>query len=189
MDHEHVGSHRVTRRRMLAGTVAGFTAGLAGCATLPGDEVDGEPSPGTPTFRRLGETTLHVAAGVDLTVPDRVETVSEPDGADLVVLPDDSDVDAGRAADWLTAGRVVALLGEAAQATWLDWVQSDAFHEAFPSGEHAEAEPAPQLLVGVADDDRVSTYRHTWGNGHSDRDVLEALDEVLVDLAEETPRE
>lgn len=171
---------------MLAGTAATLAAGFAGCAALPDAGLEGDPQ-GTPTVRRLRDTPVYVAEGVDLAVPSAVETVESADEAELIVLSDDTDVDAGRAADWLVADRVVALLGAEAQATWIDWVQSDAFEEAFPSGEHAVGEPAPQLVVGVAVDDRVSTYRWTWDDGPGDRDVLRALDEVLADLATETP--
>lgn len=190
MDRDDSGTPRPDRRGVLAGTAATLAAGLAGCAVLRDDDgLDAEDPPGTPTFKRLEDTTLYVAEGVDLTVTARVETTAEPTDAELLVLPDDTDVRAQRAAEWLTADRVLALYGLEAEPTWLDWAQSDAFDGAFDNRGHGDAEPDPQLLVGAAVGDHVTTFRRTWGDGPRDRDVLVALDGVLVDLAEMTPRE
>jgi hypothetical protein len=169
-----------------AGTLAGA---LAGCAALS-DGLDEEEPPGDDgpdEYRRLDTVGVHVAEGVDLSVPDEVETVSAPTDADVVVLPDETGVAADQAADWLADDRVLALLGADAEATWLGWARSDPFRDALDGG-FADAEPDPQLLVGGAVGAHVRTYRHTWADGPDDDDVLEALDENLADLARRTPR-
>lgn len=166
-----------TRRRVLAGAAATSIAALAGCTNLPGEATD------EPSYERLPTTPVYLADGVDLTLPDEVETVDGPANADLLVLPDDTDVSADRAVEWLADERAVALLGDGAQDTWLDWTEDDAYISAFGDQGRAEANPAPQLLVGAYDDGLVTTYRKTWGNGPDDQDVLAELDEVLVDLA------
>lgn len=188
MNRDDTGARWRDRRGVLAGAAAALAAGLAGCGA-PRDGIDEEDHPGTPTFKRLEDTTLYVAEGVDLTVPARIETTGDPSEAELLVLSDDTAVDAQQAAEWLTADRVLALYGAEAEQTWLDWSESDAFDQAFDNRGRGDAEPDPQLLVGAAVGDHVTTFRRTWGDGARDRDVLVALDGVLVDLAEMTPRE
>ena len=111
-----------------------------------------------------------------------------PTNADLLVLPGDTDVGAERAVDWLAADRVLALLGEAAEPTWLSWARSDVYRDAFEGEGVGDGDPDPQLLVAGTVGLHVTTYRRTWSDGPRERDVLRALDETLVDLAGRTPR-
>lgn len=179
-----------TRRRALAGLAAALTGATAGCSEL-GHRLSGageaDATPEDPSYERLDRVGVYLDDAVDLAVPEEVGTVGSPGEADLLVLPDDAEADAGQAADWLAADRLVALLGDESQATWLEWARSDAFAEAFGGG-YAEGRPAPQLLVGAAIGDRVTTYRTTWEGGPSDPDVLEELDEALVDVDQRTSR-
>lgn len=167
-----------TRRQVLAGTAATSVASLTGCTTLRGEGSTDEPS-----YERLPQTAVYVDDGVDLTLPDEVETVRGEENADLLLLPDDTGVSADTAVDWLVDERAVALLGDDAQDTWLDWTESEAYRNAFESRGRGEASPAPQLLVGAYGDGHVTTYRKTWANGPDDRDVLAELDEILVEIA------
>jgi hypothetical protein len=174
-----------TRRRALAGLAAALTAGTAGCSEI-GHRLAGageaDATPEDRSYELLDQVGVYLAGAVDLSVPSEVETVESPDDADLLVLPDDTDVDAEQAADWLAGDRVVALLGEDAQATWLEWAQSDAFAETFGDGGYGRGDPAPQLLVGAAIESQVSTYRTTWEGGPSDDEIVGELDETLVDI-------
>jgi hypothetical protein len=178
-----------TRRRALAGLAAALTAGTAGCVEL-GHRLAGageaDATPEDRSFERLDRVAVYL--DVDLSVPSEVQTTGSPDEADLLVLPDDTDVDAGQVADWLAGDRVVALLGEDAQATWLAWERSDAFAETFADGGYGRGDPAPQLLVGAAIGSQVSTYRTTWEGDPSDPEIVGELDEKLVDIEQRTPR-
>lgn len=174
---------RATRRRLLAGAGAGLVGGLAGCVGLTDDG-----SPDDLRFQRLQTTAVYVDDGVALSMPDEIETVRATNNADLLVLPGDAGVEAEQAVDWLADDRVLALLGDDAEATWLAWARSDAFRDAFENEGLADGDPDPQLLVAATVDLHVPTYRRTWADGPRDRDVLRALDETLVDLAERTPR-
>lgn len=171
------------RRRFVAAAATTLTAAVAGCSTLPGTGDTTEEL----TFDELHQTPTYVADGVDLTLPDEVPTVSEPGDADLLLLPGDTDVDPEQAAEWLTEDRKIGLLGEAAEPTWIDWEESDAFEETFDNQGIGDSEPDPQLLVGVTFDNRTSTYGRTWADGPRERDLIRALDEIMVDIAERTP--
>ncbi len=173
---------RPTRRGVLAGAGAALGSAMAGCAALPGGGSTDDRA-----YERLHLTAVYVDDGVDLSVPDELQTVRATTNADLLVLPADTGTDAGQAVEWLADDRVVALLGDGAEATWLDWARSDAYGDAFGEGGTADAEPDPYLLVAGAVGLDVSTYRHSWSDGPRDRDVLRALDEVLVDLESKTP--
>lgn len=172
----------LTRRQALAGAAVATLGAVAGCGRAAPD------SSGDRSHAVLHQTPTYVADGVDLTVPEEIPTVNATNNADLLVLPGDTDVEAQRAVDWLAADRAVALLGDGAERTWIAWARSDAYAETFDDRGFGDSEPDPQLLVGAAVGPHVSTYRHTWGNGPSDRDVLRALDEDLADIEAATPR-
>jgi hypothetical protein len=156
---------------------------LAGCSALQADDTDAEEL----TFERLDVTAVYVADDVGFDMPADVETVENTHNADLLVLPGDTGTDARQAVEWLADERVLALLGESAEETWLSWARSDAFDDAFSNGGYSDAEPNPQLLVGARIGQYVTTYRHTWSGGPRDRDVLTALDESLITIEQETP--
>lgn len=173
----------LTRRQALAGVGVAVLGAVAGCGKAAPDDASADQS-----YTTLHQTPTYVADGVGLSVPDEIPTVTATNNADLLVLPDDTDVEAEQAVDWLAADRAIALLGDAAERTWLAWARSDAYAETFDDRGFGDGEPDPQLVVGAAVGLHVSTYRHTWGNGPSDRDVLQALDEDLADIEAETPR-
>ena len=87
----------------------------------------------------------------------------------------------------MTGDRAIALLGKDAEPTWLDWEASDAFHEAFENRGAADSSPDPDLLVGVTFENRTSTYGRTWADGPRERDLVRALDEIVVDIEARTP--
>lgn len=172
------------RRRLLAAAGASLAAAVAGCSSLPGM---GEDTPADLSFEKLHQTPTYVAEDADLSMPEEVPVV-EANNADLLVLPGDTGVDAQQAADWLAADRAIALLGDAAEPTWIDWERSDAFHQTFENKGYGDSSPDPDLLVGAAVGMRTTTYNRTWSDGPRERDLLRALDETLVDLAQRTPR-
>jgi len=172
------------RRRLLAATGAMLTTALAGCSSLP----DGGRTSEQLVFEELHQTPTYVAEGVDIDLHEEIPTVSAKNNADLLLLPGDTDTGAEQAADWLTDDRWIALLGDAAEATWLDWEASDAFDDAFENRGAADSDPDPDLLVGTVFENRTATYRRTWADGPRDRDLVRALDEILVAIEERTPR-
>lgn len=113
--------------------------------------------------------------------------MSAPADADLLVIPGDTTIGAAQAVEWLTDDRVLALLGSTAEATWLDWAQSEPFAEAFDPGGYADGEPDPLLLVAAKVGQDVPTYRHSWGGTPRNRDLLRAMDEDLAAIASRTP--
>jgi hypothetical protein len=169
--------YRLSRRRVLAGLGAAASGFLAGCGST-----SDEGTPATPTFERLDVTSVHVADDLALSVPAAVPTVGSRANAELLVLPGDAAVGAAGVADWLADGKVLGLLGPAAEATWLDWADSEAVAEHFDTEGVSDANPDPQLLVAAAVDRSLPTYRTTWGDEPTDRDVLVALDDALVDV-------
>lgn len=180
--HEFAPRSPVTRRRALLAGGAALAVGLAGCTVLTDDR-----TPADQSFERLHLTAVYVHEDVDLAVPDDVPTVRAMTNADLLVLPGDSDADAEQVVEWLADERVLALLGDAAEGTWLAWARSEAFDEHFERRGSSDAEPDPDLLVAAAVGLDVPTYRHSWSDGPRDRDVLRALDEILIDLEQRTP--
>lgn len=172
----------LTRRRALASVGVALLGAVAGCSDFT------EPSTEEQSYPTLRQTPVYVADGVELSIPENVPTVSATTNADLLLLPGDTDVAAEQAVDWLAADRTIALLGNAAERTWIDWAGSDAYADAFEDRGLADGDPDPQLLVGAAVGLHVPTYRHTWGNEPDDRDILEALDEDLADIEERTPQ-
>lgn len=172
----------LTRRRVLATAGALSLASLAGCSAITG--------PNTPEpldFEALHTEPVYVDDAVDLSLPAEIETVNHEHNAALLVLHAATEVGAEQAAEWLADDRLLALLGDAAEATWLDWARSEAFDDTFGTGGLSDAEPDPDLLVGATIGIDLRTYRYTWGDGPRDRDVLRALDETLVDVEDRTP--
>ncbi|WP_042664573.1 hypothetical protein [Haloferax sp. ATB1] len=172
-----------TRRNALRACGIAALSSFAGCSALPPDDSDTEK----PTYERLDVTPVYVAEEVDLAMPATIETVNAPHNADLLVLPADTTTDAEQAVEWLTDDRVLALLGETAETTWLSWVRSDAFRDAFDTQGYSESEPSPTLVVGAKVGLNTTTSRYSWGDEPSHRDVLQALDESLVAIEKRTP--
>ncbi|RDZ63860.1 hypothetical protein C5B90_12135 [Haloferax sp. Atlit-12N] len=172
-----------TRRNALRACGIAALSSLAGCSALPPDDSNAEQ----PSYERLDVTPVYIADGVDLSTPADIETVSAPHNADLLVLPDETDTDATQAVEWLIDDRVLALLGEKAETTWLSWVRSDAFNDVFDTQGYSESEPAPSLVVGAKVGLRTTTSRYSWGDKPANRDVLRALDESLVAIENRTP--
>ncbi|WP_148415046.1 hypothetical protein [Haloferax sp. KTX1] len=172
-----------TRRTALRACGVAACSSLAGCSALQTDDSDTEK----PTYERLDVTPVYVADELDLSIPPDIETVSAPHNADLLVLPDDTDTDATQALEWLTDDRVLALLGENAETTWLSWARSDAFNDVFDTQGYSESEPAPTLVVAAKVGLNTTTSRYSWGSEPSTRDVLGALDESLVAIEKWTP--
>lgn len=172
-----------TRRRVLRAGGATFLASLAGCVALPTDASDAEE----PSYENLDATAVYVADEVELSMPAAIETVDATHNADLLVLPGETTADADQAVEWLAAGRVLALLGDGAETTWLSWAQSDVFRDSFENRGYGDAEPDPSLVIGAKIGLYVETYRHSWVDEPRDRDVLETLDESLVAIETATP--
>lgn len=163
-----------TRRRVLGCAGAALIGALAGCETLSADE---STIPTQPDYDQLEAISVYVAHGLDVTVPERIPIVDDTAAADLLLLP--ADTGAAQAIEWLDSGRVVALLGDGAQETWLHWIQSEAYEDAFGRRGYAESDPAPDLLVLVPSDTGVTGHNYTWASGYDDRDVLEGVEDAL----------
>lgn len=174
---------RCTRRRAIKAAGIGLSGVLAGCSALQSDA----PEESEPSYDRLDVTAVYAADGVDLSMPSEVSTVDNAYNADLLVLPGDTSADAEQVVEWFADERVVALLGEEAESTWLSWVRSDAFDEHFENRGYGDAQPDPRLVVGARIGLYVTTYRYSWGSTPDDGDVLDKLDESLVKVDQETP--
>lgn len=176
---------RPTRRRLLqtAGTLPPLT--LAGCAASVDDSPTATP---TPEYERLPRTAVYVADDVGVRFPETVQRVEAATNAELVLLHGSPGVDADQAVTWLADERVVALLGDGAQETWLEWADSDAYRDSFGSEGRAAADPAPHLLVAAAVETDVATHRYSWGELPSNAEILRALEDALVDIESRTPR-
>lgn len=173
----------IRRRNVLAATSTVLLGAVAGCpAFADEDSIDDIE------FERFHQTPVYLADDVELSMPEEIQTVSEPADAELIITPDEPDVPPEQAAEWLADGRILALLGDEAENTWLSWVRSDAFDEAFDIQGIAEGEPDPDLLVGVAIDQQPTRYNRTWERGPHESDILKAVDEILVDIDGRTPR-
>ena len=172
-----------TRRQALGAGGIALLGSLAGCSSLLPDS----STPETPSYDQLDVTSVYVADGVDLSLPSDLSTVSQPYNAPLLILPDETDADAEQAVEWLADDRVLALVGDRSESTWLSWVRSDAFGDHYRNEGLSEAQPAPSLVVGTALDLYVTTYRYSWDGSPSTRAVLGALDESLVKIENETP--
>lgn len=173
-----------TRRRLLQTAGALSTVSLAGCAALLDSS---QTATSTPEYEQLPLTAVYTADDVGIRLPESVPRVDAPTNADLVVVHGNPEVEAEQAVNWLADERAVALLGDRAQETWLDWARSEAYRETFRSGELAAGDPAPHLLVAAASDTNVSTYRYSWGDQPSNGDIVRALDDAMVEIANETP--
>lgn len=172
-----------TRRSVLgAGGIALLTP-FAGCSALSTKSSNADDL----TFERLDTTAVYAADAVELSMPEEIGTVSATHNADLILLPSDTDVGADQAVEWFADERVIALLGDSAEATWLAWARSDAFREAFKNDGYADSEPDPSLVVGAKVGLYVTTHRRSWSGSPRDRDILRALDDVLVAIETETP--
>lgn len=168
-----------TRRRLLRSTGPLSVLGLAGCASLSNGDPSSSESPG---YDHLEGTTIYVAEDVGLRLPADATRADDPGSAELVVLHGNLAVTAEQVVTWLTEGRVVALLGDQAQESWLEVVQSDPYRGAFDSEGHGVGEPAPHLLVAVAVEDRTTTYRTSWGDQPANDDILSALDDTMGEI-------
>lgn len=172
------------RRRLLAATGSALTAAIAGCSNLPSS---GDSTPEDLQFEALHQTPTYVADDVDVSLPDEIPTVSATTNADLLLLTDDPDADVEQAVDWLADERVLALVGDDAERTWIEWARSDAYTDTFENEGYGDSEPDPDLLVAAAIDLQVTRYNRTWSDGPREQDVLRALDETLVDIEQQTP--
>lgn len=173
-----------TRRRLLQTACTLPAVSLAGCAAM----FEGpQTATSTPEYEQLPRTAVYTADDVGVRLPESVPRVDAATNADLIVVHGNPDVEAEQAVTWLSDERAVALLGDRAQETWLDWARSDAFGDTFESGGLAEADPAPHLMVAAALGTNVSTYRYSWGNQPSNGDIVRALDDAMVEIANETP--
>jgi len=157
---------------------------LAGCSVPMMSDSTGEDEL---SFERLHGTAVYVAEGVDLSFPEELQTVSQPYNADLLIHPDDTTADPEQVVKWFADDRIIALIGGNAESKWLDWARSDAFTDHFKNDGYSDSEPDPSLLVAANFGLSVKTYRYSWGDEPRDRDVLRALDEALVAIANETP--
>lgn len=153
-----------------------MTAALAGCGAR---STDVSATPTQIEYDHLGQRRLYVADGVDLRIPDAVTTTQTRTDATVLLFPGDPAVDTARAVEWLAARRVVALLGDAAESTWLEWVQSDPYAAQFGQGGYADAQPDPDLIVLVRNGAGVTPNNYTWADGYESRDVFEALEDAL----------
>lgn len=153
--------------------------GLAGCSFRSRNSPSSED---TAQYEHLQDTATYVGGDVDLRLPDAVPRVEAPTNADLVVIREDPDVSVETVVSWLADDRALALLGDRAEGTWLEWARSEDFRSAFDTEGVADADPDPQLLVGATVGLRVTTYRKTWGEQPSNDDLVAALDETMHDL-------
>ena len=168
-------SEYVTRRGVLATSGTAVVVALAGCSALSGE--------GTPEeYENLQQRPVYFDEDIQLSIPETVQSVDAPGDADLIVIPDTPDIEVSQAVEWLQQKRVIALLGGEAQSTWLSWVQSDAYEEAFDPQGIAEGDPEPQLLIAWDTGSLVTTQQYSWGSGPSDSDVLSGLNETLGEI-------
>lgn len=172
-----------TRRSALHTSSIALFGLFAGCSALSTESTDSEGL----SLERLDTTAVYVDDEVALSMPAEIETVTEPHNADLLVLSGDTNIDGEQAVEWFTDDRIIALLGDSSEATWLSWARSDAFRDAFKNGGSGDSEPDPSLVVGARVGLYVTTHRRSWSGTPRDRDILRALDEVLVAIEKETP--
>ncbi|MEF8801928.1 MAG: hypothetical protein V5A38_12255 [Halolamina sp.] len=173
-----------TRRRLLQTAGALPAVSLTGCAA-PFEWPQTATS--TPAYEQLPQTAVYTADDVGIRLPESVQRVAAPTNADLIVLHGNPAVEAEQAVTWLAEERAVALLGDRAQETWLDWARSEAYRETFGSGELAAGDPPPHLLVAAASGSDMSTYRYSWSDQPSNGDIVRTLDDAMVEIANGTP--
>jgi len=167
-----------TRRRFLQGVSALSVVSIAGCSVLSDNST---PTP-TPEYDTLEETSTYRSDDVGLSLPEAVPRADSPEEAELVVVHGNPSVEPDQAVTWLTDGRAVALLGDAAAETWREWTSSDAYAEAFDDRGRAESDPAPHLLVAGANETTARTNRFSWADLPSNAELVEALDEAVADI-------
>lgn len=175
---------RLPRREVVSRTCALSIAALAGCSNRTHDSPS---STEAPDYDRLEETSVFVSDDVGIRLPEAVQRASKPTNADFVVLHANPSVEPETAVSWLADGRAIALLGDSAQETWLEWTGSEPYRDEFGGDAGSRAEPAPHLLVARYVDSIVQTSRFSWGNQPSNRDIVQTLEESLGDLATPTP--
>lgn len=122
-----------TRRSTLRVIGIALFSLFVGCSALSTDSSDFENL----SFERLDATAVYVTDGVELSMPAEVQTVDGTHNADLLVLPGDTNTNAQKAVKWLADDRVIALLGDSSEPTWLSWTRSDAFRDAFQNRDTA----------------------------------------------------
>lgn len=171
-----------TRRSLLQTAVALSAVPLAGCAGAFGRS---QTATATPDYERLPRIAVYTADDVGIRLPEGVQRVTAATNADLIVLHGSPAVDAEQAVTWLADERAVALLGDSAQETWLEWAESDAYRDAFGDEGRAAADPAPHLVVAAAVETEVTTHRYSWGDQPSNAEILRALDEAMTEIAED----
>lgn len=175
---------RRTRRGLLQRASALSILVLAGCSAL----ADRSPSPTlSPEYDQFRRTPTYVSGDVGLRLPEEVPRVESPTNADLVVLHGNPAVDAEEVVTWLADERLVALLGDRAQQTWLTWTQSEAYRDAFGTQARSKSDPSPHLLVAAAIDTAVTTNRFSWPDLPSNSELVQSIEEALDDFATWTP--
>lgn len=168
-----------SRRRLLTSAGSLSVVGLAGCASLLHSDPHEDQSR---DYDELRGTPIYVADDVGLRLPDTADRVDGPENAELLALHGNLAATPAQVVTWLTADRVLALLGDRAEASWLEVVGSDAYREAFQSEGYGDSEPDPHLLVGAAIGDYTTTYRKTWGDQPTNDEIMTELDETLADI-------
>lgn len=174
---------RPSRRQILQANAAVSLGAIAGYSALRSAE-----STAGQNFTRLQRTALYFGDDVGLTIPDEIQTIRATNNADLIILTDTTDVSAEQVVEWLAAERTLALLGGSIERIWLVWARSDPSDDTYVGDATSDSEPDPYLLVGTAGGPNVTTYRRSWGDSPRDRDILRALDEVLVEIENRTPQ-
>ena len=167
------------RRRLLETMTTLPVVLLAGCSAL--SDSTSTPTP-IPSYNHLRNTPVYRSDDVGLRIPDRLPTVEAPTNADLIVIHGNPAVDAEQAVTWLADERAVALLGDSAQSTWIEWTQSGVYRETFDSKGQSEATPEPHLLVAAATGTTATTYRYSWNGLPSNTQLLDALDDAMADI-------
>lgn len=175
---------RISRRSLVRSAGPLSVLALAGCSALSNDAPS---TPATPEYDALRRTPTYLGDDVGLRLPDEVPRVEAPTNADLVVVHGNPAVDAEQAVSWLADGRVLALLGDRAQQTWLAWTRSEEYRDTFGDQARSEADPTPHLLVAAAAETAVTTNRFSWSDLPSNRQLVQSLEEALGDIATWTP--
>lgn len=168
-----------SRRQFLRAASPLTFIGLSGCSFPSGNTPSNAD---TPEYEHLRNTATYVGEDVSLRLPDDVQRVDAPTNADLIVVHANTDVSVETVVSWLADDRAIALLGDRAEGTWLEWAQSEEFENAFDTAGVSDANPDPQLLIGATVELRVTTYRKTWSEQPSNEDIIAALSETMRDI-------